>query len=116
MAFKVVRSTEFDRDLDVIHDHLIKSYIGLGDAIADAFDRAQARIEAIEADLETLAQSPYQGILSPEIAQGLRHVTKNRALFYFQIDDERQNILVLAVFFGGQNHGRYIQERLHRTT
>lgn len=116
MAFEVIRSTEFDRDLDLIHDHLIRSYIGLGDAPADAFHRAEARIEAIEAELEALAQSPPQGMLSAQIAPGLRQVTKNRAIFYFQVDDKRQNILVLAVFFGGQDHARHIQERFHRTT
>jgi plasmid stabilization system protein ParE len=116
MAFKVIRSTEFDRDLDLIHDHLIKSYTDLGEAFTDAFNRAEGRIETIEADMETLAQSPYQGTLSPEIAPGLRHVTKNRAIFYFQVDDEEQTILVLAVFFGGQDHGRHIQNRLRHTT
>jgi plasmid stabilization system protein ParE len=116
MAFKVVRSTEFDWDLDFIHDHLVESYIDLGDTFSDAFDRAEARIDIIEADLEALAQSPHQGTLSPEIAPGLRHVTKNRAIFYFQVDSEQQIILVLAVFFGGQDHVRHIQKRLNRTT
>ena len=116
MAFKVVRTTQFDDDLDLIHDHLIESYINLGDAFSDAFDRAEARIEAIEMELETLAQSPHQGTLSPEIAPGLRHVTKNRAIFYFKVDDERQVILVLAVFFGGQDHGQHILKRLDPAT
>jgi len=115
MAFKVVRSTEFDHDLDLIHDHLIGSYVDLGDAYSDAFDRAEARIEKIETDMETLAQSPHQGTLLSEIAPGLRHVTKNRAIFYFQVDDERQIIMALAVFFGGQDHGKHILKRLART-
>ena len=114
MAFKVMRSTRFADDLDRIHDHLIESYIRLGDPFSDAFDRAEARIQAIEMDLETLAQAPYQGTLSPEIAPGLRHVTKNRAIFYFQVDEARQVILVLAVFFGGQDHGQHIMDRLGR--
>ena len=116
MAFKVVRSTQFDYDLDFIHDHLIESYMGLGDAFSDAFERAANRIEVIETDMEALARSPYQGTLSPEIAPGLRHVTKNRAIFYFQVDEERQIIMVLAVFFGGQDHGQRIVKRLARAT
>jgi plasmid stabilization system protein ParE len=116
MAFKVIRSTEVDWDLDLIHDHLLASYTDLGEAFPDAFNRAESRIETIEADMEALARSPYQGTLSPEIAPGLRHVTKNRAIFYFQVDDEQQIILVVAVFSGGQDHGRHIQKRLRRTT
>lgn len=116
MGFKLVRSTAFDQDLDLIHDHLITSYIELGDAFPEAFSRAERRIDAIETDLDALAKSPYQGTLSPDIMPELRHVTKNRAIFYFQVDDERQTIVVLAVFFGSQDHGRHIQKRLDRAT
>ena len=112
MAFKVVRSTQVDYDLDLIHEHLFGSYVELGDSRRDAFNRADARIEKIETDLEALAQSPFQGTLSPEVEAGLRHVTKNRAIFYFRVDEERQVISVLAVFFGGQDHGRHISKRL----
>lgn len=112
MAFRVIRSVEVDEDLDLIHDHLIASYVALGDSFAEAFDRATARIEAIEADMDALAGVPHQGTLSPEIAPGLRHVTKNRAIFYFEVDDERQLIMVLAVFFSGQDHRHHMLKRL----
>jgi plasmid stabilization system protein ParE len=115
MGFKLVRSTEFDQDLDLIHEHLIKSYIELGDAFSEAFSRAESRIDRIEADLDSLAKSPDQGTLSPDIAPELRHVTKDRAIFYFQVDDKQQTIFVLAVFFSGQDHGRHIQKRLGRS-
>jgi toxin ParE1/3/4 len=114
MAFRVVRTTRFEHDLDLIHDHLIESYVNLGDAFSDAFDRAETRIEAIETDLETLARAPYRGTLSPEIAPGLRHITMNRAVFYFEVDGVNEIIMVLAVFFGGQDHGRHILARLGR--
>jgi len=116
MAFKVVRSAQFEYDLDLIHDHLIESYVSLGDAFSDAFYRAEARIDAIEAELASLARSPYQGTLSTEVEPGLRHVTKNRAIVYFKVDDERQIILVLAVFFGGQDHGQHILKRFGQAT
>jgi plasmid stabilization system protein ParE len=116
MAFKVVRTTQFEHDLDLIHDHLVKSYVDLGETFSDAFDRAEARIEEIETELFTLARSPYQGTLSIDLGAGLRHVTKNRAIFYFKVDDEQQIVLVLAVFFGGQDHGRHILKRLGLTT
>ena len=116
MAFKVIRSTEFEYDLDLIHDHLVESYVALGEAFPEAFDHAEARIEAIEMELASLARAPYQGTLSPELGPELRHVTKNRAIFYFKVDDELQLILVLAVFFGGQDHGEHILRRLGRAT
>jgi toxin ParE1/3/4 len=116
MAFEVIRTVQFEYDLDFIHDHLVESYVSLGDALSDAFDRADARIEAIEKELETLRQLPYQGTLSTHLGIGFRHVTKNRAIFYFKVDDERQAILVVAVFFGGQDHGKRILQRLGQAT
>lgn len=111
MAFKVVRSIAFERDLDLIHDHLVTAYAALGETLADAFNHAETRIEAIEAELENLARAPHQGTVSSNITPGLRHVTKNRAIFYFEVDEERQTVLALAVFFGGQDHGQRILER-----
>jgi len=116
MAFEVIRSVEFESDLNLIHDHLVESYITLGEAFPEAFDHAEARIEAIEMELAMLARAPYQGTLAPDLGPGLRHVTKNRAIFYFKVDDERQLLLVLAVFFSGQDHGQHILKRLRPAT
>jgi toxin ParE1/3/4 len=115
MGFKIVRSAGVDTDLDLINDHLFESYIDFGDTVLEAAGRAAARVRSIESDMEALARSPHQGTLSPEIAHGLRHVTKNKAILYFEIDDVRQIVLILAVFFSGQNHERRIVERLGRT-
>lgn len=112
MAYEIVRSTAIDRDLGLILDHLIDSYIALGDPPADAFERAAERIRMIEADMNALAQAPHQGMLRPEIMPGLRHVTKNRAIFYFDVDDANRIVRVLAIFFGGQDHQRHMLKRL----
>ncbi len=116
MAFEVVRTADFENDLDLIHDHLIESYVNLGDSLTDAFDRAGVRVKAIERELASLVQTPHQGTRSPDLGPGLRHVTKNRAVFYFKVEDERQLVLVVAVFFGGQDHGQHILERLGSAT
>lgn len=114
MVFKVVRSADSDRDIGLILDHLIESYIALGDPLTDAFDRAAARLHAIEADMEALAQAPYQGTLLSSVAPGLRQVTKNRAIFYCDLDEERQVLRVLAIFFGGREHLRRYLTRFGR--
>ncbi|QTK79190.1 hypothetical protein AT6N2_C1440 [Agrobacterium tumefaciens] len=49
MAFKVWRSTQTDEDIGLILDHLVQSYLDIGDELADAFERAVQRITAIEA-------------------------------------------------------------------
>ncbi len=82
------------------------AYIGLGDSVETAFKRAHARVQRIKAEMRDLARTPHQGTLHPHILPGLRNVTKDRAIFYFTVDDERAIVRVLAVFYGGQDHQR----------
>lgn len=112
MAFEVVRSLESDRDFRLIIRHLIDSYVNLGDPLPDAIQRAADRARAIETEIDTIALAPYQGTLLPHLRPGLRSVTKNRAIVYFDIDDVAQQVRIFAIFFGGQNHRQHILERL----
>ena len=112
MAFEVVRSAACSRDLGLILEHLVEAYSAFGEPLPDAFDRAARRIRAIEADMMSLGEAPFQGTVRPALAPGLRQVTKNKAIFYFDIDEMRGEVRVLAVFFGGQDHQRHMLSRL----
>lgn len=112
MAYKVLRSVESDRDLSLIFDHLLTSYTVLGDSMPDAFERAATRIRGIVTDMESLGTAPHQGTMLPDVMPGLRHVTENRAIFYFTVDEIERQVRVLAVFFGGQDHQRHMLVRL----
>ena len=112
MAYKVVRSALSDHDLELIFDHLFNSYVALGDVVSDAIERAGLRIQKIEDDMEALASAPFQGTLRPDLMPGLRNVTKDKAIFYFLVDEDAELIRVLAVFFGGQDHQRHMLLRL----
>ncbi|MGP4665679.1 type II toxin-antitoxin system RelE/ParE family toxin [Agrobacterium pusense] len=112
MVFKVLRSTQTDQDLGLILDHLVQSYRSLGDKLPEAFERAVLRIGAIEADMQTLGNAPFQGTLMPELLPGIRRVTKNQAIFYFDVDDGEKTLRVLATFFGRQDHQRHMLKRL----
>jgi toxin ParE1/3/4 len=112
MAYRVIRTAESDSDLDIIFEHLITSYIAIGDPVNEAFMRAEQRVSRIFAEISNLGKVPHQGTLLPELQTNLRCVTKDRAIFYFQVDEMAQQIEVLAVFFSGQDHRRHIVERL----
>jgi plasmid stabilization system protein ParE len=60
----------------------------------------------------SLGEKPHQGTLRPELLPGLRSVTKQRAIFYFIVDEPKRQVRVLAVFFGGQDHQRQMLRRL----
>ena len=112
MAFKVWRSTQTDEDLGLILDHLVQSYLDLGDELADAFERAIQRITAIEGDMKSLGTAPFQGTLLPNGLPGIRRVTKHQAIFYLNVDEPKEMVRILAVFFGGQGHQRHMLKRL----
>jgi len=104
MEYKVVRSTESDRDLELIFDHLERSYVSLGDPRSDAIERAASRIIQIEDEMEKLGLTPFQGTLMPEILPDLRRVTKDNTIYYFVLHEESKTLQILAIFFGGQNN------------
>ncbi|MBC2772079.1 type II toxin-antitoxin system RelE/ParE family toxin [Rhizobium sp. AQ_MP] len=112
MVFEVELSEESEIDLKQIFDHLVQSYTQLGEPLEDAVDQASERVRRIRSDIFGLGKAPYQGTLSKEIGDGLRHVTKNRAIIYFDVYEATQTIQVIAVFFGGQDHQRHMLKRL----
>jgi plasmid stabilization system protein ParE len=114
MAFEVVRSRAFTRDLDRIFDRLVESYQGFGQSFEEALARAADRVRAIETAVDGLAHAPFQGTLRAELRPGLRQVTKDRTIFYFEVDEAAGQVRVLAVFFGGQDHLARMLRRLGR--
>ncbi|WP_353476627.1 type II toxin-antitoxin system RelE/ParE family toxin (plasmid) [Salipiger sp. H15] len=112
MAYSVLRAAAVARDLELIFDFIAGSAETLGEDAGTAFDMAERRIRAILGAMEGLGRAPHQGTLRPELGAGVRHVTKDRAIFYFEVDDAAEELRILAVFFGGQDHDRHILLRL----
>ncbi|SHI05869.1 type II toxin-antitoxin system RelE/ParE family toxin [Marivita hallyeonensis] len=112
MGYRVLRSTAARDDLEAIFDFLVDAYVALGTEIGDALDQAETRLLGIEDDIDALGDTPHQGTLWPEVMDGLRWTTKNRAILYFTVDDTSETVFLLAVFFGGQDHKTHILERI----
>lgn len=112
MKYTVERSSDADRDLDIIFDFLIESYQAFGEETDSAVDRATERMRQIHEAMESLSNLPHQGTLLPQLVAGLRSVTKDRAVFYFQVQQAERKLRVLAVFFGGQDHLRLMLTRI----
>lgn len=112
MAYEIRRAIACRRDLEEIFDHLMTSHVNLGSSTAEAFDLAARRLSAIEQEIQTLGRTPHQGTLWPEILPGLRWVTKNRAIFYFRVDDAARRLDLLAIFHGTQDHKAHILTRI----
>ena len=102
------------RDLDLIFDHLADTYRAFGEAPDEAFEHAARRIRAIIGAADRLALAPHRGTAHDDLAPGIRHVTLDRAVYYFRVEDGNNGVRVLAVFFGGQDHQRRMRLRILR--
>lgn len=90
----------------------MRTALEFGESLETANERAAERLVTIERDMRAIADVPHQGTLRPEIAPGLRNVTKGRAILHFEVDDAAQVVNVLAVFYGGQDHRSQMIARL----
>ena len=100
MAFRLEFSEQAERDFGLIFDHLLESYLGFGEGVE------------IRATANRILTAPHRGERHDDILPGLRHLTINRAIYWFDVYEERETIRILAVFFGGQDHVRHMLARI----
>jgi toxin ParE1/3/4 len=112
MRYTVERTRGVDRDMAAILDFLVESYQAFGDDEDAAIDRAAGRMRKIHLAMQSLAIAPHQGTLLPKLRAGLRFVTKGNVVFYFEVDDDRRLIRVLAILLSSQDHRRRMLRRL----
>ena len=112
MAYRLEFSVEAERDFELIFDHLLHSYLQFGESLECALDHAAARILEIRAAADRIPTAPLRGECHDHILPGLRHLALGRAIYWFVVDDQREAVRVLAVFFGGQDHVRHMMVRL----
>ena len=112
MAFRLEFSAAAERDFELIFDHLLRGYLDFGESPENALDRAAARIVEIRAAAERILSAPHRGERHDGILPGLRHLAIGRAIYRFDVDEARETVRVLAVFFGGQDHVRRMMVRL----
>ena len=105
-------SAKAERDFDLIFDHLLHSYLGFGESLESALDHAGRRVLGIRSAAERILSAPYRGERHDDILPGARHLTIGRAIYWFEVDEARRVVRVLAVFFGGQDHVRHMMIRL----
>ncbi len=113
MAFRLEFAADAERDFGLIFDHLLRSYLGFGERPESALDHAGARTLDIRAAAERILDAPQRGERNGgDILPGLRHLAIGRAIYWFDVDESRAAVRVLAVFFGGQDHVRHMMARL----
>ena len=74
MAFRLEFSVEAERDFGLIFDHLLQSYLGFGESLQSAFERAEVRTLEIRAAAERILTAPHRGERHDDLLPGLRHL------------------------------------------
>jgi plasmid stabilization system protein ParE len=112
MGFRLDFSAAAERDLFLIFDHLFDSYCMFGESPDEALSHAAARVRKIRTSASRICTVPDRGIKHDDLVPGLRHLTIERAIFWYEIDDSEAVVRVPVVFFGGQDHVRRLMLRL----
>lgn len=112
MAFRIEFTAQAEADFLALLRHFRASYMTFGETLADAQAHAETRVTEIRQSAGTLRLAPFRGTIRDDIRPGLRNVTLNRAILYFEIDEAQDCVQILAVFFGAQDHTRRMILRL----
>ena len=106
MAYRIELSEAAHRDLETILEFLIESYLSLGDTAMEAVERGAARLHRIEDAVESLQEFPHRGARDPDLPAGVRSLTREGAILYFEMGEDARVVRVLAIFLAGQDHRR----------
>ena len=112
MGFRLELSARAERDFGLIFDHLLRSYLDIGESLESVLEHAGARVREIRVAAERILTAPHRGERHDDILPGLRHLTIDRAIYWFDVDEARGTVRVLAVFLGGQDRVRHTLVRL----
>ncbi len=110
MAWRVEVSPAARGDLNLIFDHLQTAFGDFGYSPDESASRAETRLRQIVAGLRRLALAPQRGTRHALPGRSLRHVTIDRAVYWFTLNEAAETVYVEGIFHGGQDHfGRMIQ-------
>lgn len=106
MRFRIEFSAKAERDFALIFDHLFESNLSFGESVETALDHCEARIPNIRRKADRLASAPFRGESHDDLLPGLRHLTIDRVVYWFEMNETEQRVLLFVIFFGSQDHFR----------
>lgn len=113
MALKAEFSRPAREDLRALYRYLVDlQQTRFGHDLAGADKLASERIAIILQNGRKLAEAPFRGTRHRIGSLEIRHVTINRAIYWFTLDEPAGVLRIEAIFFGGQDHLGRMFERL----
>ncbi|MEM7711556.1 MAG: type II toxin-antitoxin system RelE/ParE family toxin [Pseudomonadota bacterium] len=112
MVYEIDRTRAARSDLEHIFAHLFRAHLDFGEDRGSAFMRAARTVTKIDHAIDGLGDVPRQGTHRTDLGEGPRMMTKGRAILYLRVDERARQVSMLAIFFGGQDHGTRMLSRL----
>ena len=112
MTFRLEFSTAAEREFERIFDYLLDSCVGFGERPDEAIEHAAAQILEIRAAANRILTAPHRGERRDDILPGLRHLSLGQTIYWFEVDEGREIVRILGMFFAGQDHIRHMLARL----
>ena len=111
MGFRLEFAAEAERDFGLIFDHLLRSYLDFGESPESALGHAESRVAEVRASVERILTAPHRGERHDDILLGVRHLAIGRAIYWFDVDEPRETVRVLAVFRTRSAHVHRSEEK-----
>ena len=105
-------SEHAERDFELIFDHLFDAYGELGDPPGEALERSVERIRKLRVEIDRLVDIPYIGTVRPDIHPGIRFLRRDKAAVWFLPVESEATLIVVAIFYGAQDHIRQMLSRM----
>ncbi len=105
-------SEHAERDFELIFDHLFDAYVELGDPPGEALERSVERIRKLRVEIDRLVDTPYIGTVRPDIHPGIRFLRRDKAAVWFLPVESEATLIVVAIFYGAQDHIRKMLSRM----
>lgn len=113
--WKIEVSEAAERDLGLLFFHLADSYAEFGSNRHEAAAQARTRVQKVFAATERIASAPMRGERHDDWMPGLRHLTLDKGVYWYLVDEGAKCVRILAIFYGGQDHQRRMLLRLLRS-
>ena len=103
-TYEVVFAADTAHDFELIFDFLFESYLHFDEDVEAALRKAEHKTQSVRKNANKLATHPYRGTLHDDLLPGLRHITVERAIYWFDVIEDQNLVRILAIFYGGQDH------------
>lgn len=105
MAWKAEISRAVREDLRALYSYLVNlQHTRFGHDLAAADRLASERMAVVRRNARKLPFAPYRGTSHSIAGRNYRHVTIDRAIYWFTLDEAAEVLRIEAIFYGGQDH------------